>query len=183
MLTTLDPVLVTGFDVEDMLVEEVSGLASGLRSVSCYIDWSAWKFLHLCGCVLGTNWYLRWIRTIWVYIDQPGAVRTNIRYELENVGLVPDEFVENVGIGHRIGFEELEHALVVCAIFAVALSVDYHVGIVDVGDVDVGVLYVVGGDPISDVLVALMAPEVLIELEDRWLCHSSSWVDLVVVLG
>jgi len=41
LLTTLDPVLVTGFDVEDMLVEEVSGLASGLRSVSCYIDWSA----------------------------------------------------------------------------------------------------------------------------------------------
>lgn len=70
-----------------------------------------------------------------------------------------------------------------CAIFAVALSVDHHVGIVDVGDVDVGVLYVVGSDPISDVLVALMAPEVLIELEDRWLCHSCSWVDLVVVLG
>jgi hypothetical protein len=101
-------------------------------------------------------------------IDQSSHVGTDTApvLLLQDVGLVPGELVDNVSVGHGVEFEEHEHALVVLDWLSDALSVDDCVGVVDVGGVEVRVLLGVGSEPVGDVLVSFVAPEVLVRLED-----------------
>jgi hypothetical protein len=85
---------------------------------------------------------------------------------LQDVGFVSGQLVDNVGVGHGVTFEEREHALVLLDWLSDALSVDDCVGVINVGGVEVRVLFVVGSKPVADVLVSFEAPEVLVGLED-----------------
>jgi hypothetical protein len=106
--------------------------------------------------------------TVSADIDQSSHVGTDTApvLLLQDVGFVPGELFNNAGVGHGVAFEEHEHALVVLDWLADALSVDDCVGVVDVGGVEVRILFVVGSEPVGDVLVSFEAPEVLVGLED-----------------
>lgn len=112
--------------------------------------------------------------TVSADINQSCLVRANTApvILLQNVGFVPGELVDHIGVGHRILFEEHEHALVMLGWLSDALSVDDCVGIVDVRGVDIMIALTVGGQPALDVLVSFVTPEVLNTLEDLLL-----WLD------
>jgi len=85
---------------------------------------------------------------------------------LEDVGLVPVEFVNNIVVGQGVTLEEFEHVAVVFGRGSHALSVHDCVGVVEVGGVYVGMCLLVGDKPAGDVLASAVAPEVLFALED-----------------
>jgi hypothetical protein len=106
--------------------------------------------------------------TVGADVDQSSHMGTDTApvLLLQDVGFVPGELVDNVGVGHGVAFEEYEHALVVLDWLSDALSVDDCVGIVDVGGVEVRMLFVVDSEPVGDVLVSFEAPEVLVRFKD-----------------
>ena len=85
---------------------------------------------------------------------------------LEDVGLVPVEFINNIAVGHGVTLEEFEHVAVVFGRFSHALSVHNCVGVVEVGGVYMGMVLLVGDKPAGDVLASVVAPEVLFALKD-----------------
>jgi hypothetical protein len=91
---------------------------------------------------------------------------TPLQFFCSRMCLVPGELVDNLGVDHGVAFEEREHVVVVLDWLADALSVDDCVGVVDVGGVEVRILFVVGSEPVGDVLVSFVAPEVLVRLQD-----------------
>lgn len=109
--------------------------------------------------------------TIGADIDESSHMRTDAApiFLLQNVGLVPAQFVDNIGVGHGVTFEEVEYVAVVFGRLFHALSVHDYVGVVEVGGVYVWMLLLVGDKPLGDELVSFVAPEVLLALEDLWL--------------
>lgn len=85
----------------------------------------------------------------------------------KDIGHVPDKFLDDFCVGHGVLLKECAHASVMFGDLSIVLSADDHVGIVDVGGVDVRVFVMLVDQPrLDDCIFFFGAPEILIGTKD-----------------